>query len=444
MIQQLLRSVQLGLIVLAAGFVLAEPVHAGSKSDDSYSKKEKGDKDAESAKPAKPYVPVHVWEQYATLPGGPKPPYMIVRKIIELQNRVARGDRSAFKAQKAQLAAASRELLAVDRTLWLTDLRNARAALKFVMSGGPPDILRQLIRDSLLPTRYLKLATAVLAYSEGRKLDAYRLLRDANPRDMEATLAGHMALIKALTIGARRPNEIRKLLNDARILSPGTIVEESALRRQIPLEATMPGNGQFDMLTSRYLRRFGQSVFSSGLLLQVAETLAREDYAGGDPKKLRRLKGFLEKLRPSQRKRLLMSLAREATGWGLAKTTKFAVKEAQKIKSALLLEDYAPLQLYESAMLVLGDDYDRGRQMIETVDDELLTAEQSELRGAIRSLTGAIRRWPDVPNVDDETKFETENGGPLAWPEVAAAKTSAKQSNELIASIDSLMQELDR
>jgi chemotaxis protein MotC len=440
------------LIALVGGFANTGPLRAESGHDSHAADSHGGSADnghaaadGKTVKQApKIHAPVHVWEKHAIYKSGHNAPYKIVRKITALQNRIIRGDRSAFDVQQARLVAASKQLLEIDRTHWISDLRDARAALKFVMSGGPPDILRFLIDNSYLPTRYLKLAVGVLAYAEGRKADANRLLRNVDPRELEASLGGHLALIKALSVGARRPNEIRKLLNDARLLSPGTIVEESALRRQIPLEAMQPDNGQFDMLVSRYLRRFSQSVYANGLLLQVAETLARDDYAGGDEKKMRAIEGFLDHLRPAKRKRFLMTLARAGTARGLTKTTLFAVEEAKKIKSALLLEDEAPLQLYEASMEILGDNFERGETLLNGVEDELLTVEQAELRRATVVLAKSMRRWPETPVVKDAAKFEAENGGQLPWPEAADARKSAKQSEDLIASIDSLLVEIDR
>lgn len=439
------------LVAIFSGFVSAGPLLAASENDghssgghDTHAGAPQGgdahgsDPHSEAAPPKK-HVPVYVWQR------EPKnAPYKIVRKITELQNRIVHGDRAAFDILQARLVSVSEELIAVDTALWITDLRNARAALKFVMSGGPPDILRRLIKEAALPTRYLEPATAILAYSEGRKADAYRLLRETDPRALEATLGGHLALIKALTIGSRRSDEVRKLLDDARLLSPGTIVEESALRRQIPLEAMQPDNGEFDMLTSRYLRRFSQSVFARGLLLQVAETVARDDYGGGDPKKLSVLRGFLDQMRPSQRTNFLLSVARAATARGLAATTKFAVEEARKSEPPPLLEDDAPLQLYGAAMGIIGGEYEKDAQKLEAVDDELLTVEQSDLRKTAIGLKKMIRRWPETPEVKDEAKFEAENGGPLQWPEAAAAKESAAQGQDLIASIDKLLLEIDQ
>lgn len=444
MILRLRKLVGFLVVVLASGFVYAGPLLAESghekQTSDGHDAHSGGE---QNEAPAKVHVPLYVWQREPQDTTGYNPPYRIVRKITALQNRIVHGDRAAFDILQHRLVSASNQLLKVDEALWIADLRNARAALKFVMSGGPPDILRRLIEDGALPSRYLGPAVAILAYAEGRKIDAYRLLKDTDPRTFEATLGGHLALIKALTIGARHTDEVRKLLNDARLLSPGTIVEESALRRQIPLEAMQPDNGEFDMLTSRYLRRFGQSVFASGLLLQVAETLARDDYAGGDPKKLRVLKGFLEQLHPSQRKRFLMSLAREATARGLIKMTRFAVEEAEKTK-AVLLEDEAVLQLFDASMGILEHDKVDSRQRLESVDDELLTAEQSDLRKTALGLGNAIQRWPKTPVVGDASEFETENGGPLSWPEATAAKKSVSDGEALIASIDNLLLEIDQ
>ena len=67
-------------------------------------------------------------------------PYALVRTLQTLQERIAEGDVEAHRAQRPLIAAIAERFAAADPAAW-ADPRNARAAIAFVLGGGPPQSL---------------------------------------------------------------------------------------------------------------------------------------------------------------------------------------------------------------------------------------------------------------------------------------------------------------
>ena len=135
-------------------------------------------------------------------------PYLIVRSLTVLQNAIAQGVFQSPEAQRDLVSRIGSALLQTKPSVWKDNRKNTRAAIKYVLSGGNPQILKHLLERDLIQEDYLQLAQASLAYGEGRKQAASVLLSKVEPRDLVPSLAGHVALVKALMIGSRQPSKV--------------------------------------------------------------------------------------------------------------------------------------------------------------------------------------------------------------------------------------------
>ncbi|KTS24746.1 chemotaxis protein MotC, partial [Methylobacterium indicum] len=171
------------------------------------------------------------------LPVAPRGlPVELVRTLQLLQDRIARGSTQAHLAQRQLLGHIEQRLLALEPETWAAP-ENLRAAVVFALSGGGPALLRRMIETGKLPEADSALVVGSLAYLEGREREARTLLGRYDPRTQPPGLAGQLALTQAAVTVREAPRKAIELLDLARLLAPGTLVEEGALRREIFIHA---------------------------------------------------------------------------------------------------------------------------------------------------------------------------------------------------------------
>ncbi len=237
-------------------------------------------------------------------------PYALVRTLHALQEQIAGGDARAHAAQRGLVAHVAERLAAADPAVWQSE-RNARAAVAFVLSGGPPALLRRLVALDPRPRLDERLLRGALAYVEGNEALARSQLDGIDPRTLPAGLNAQIALVQAALLTREEPARAAALLGLARLFAPGTLVEEAALRREIAIEG---GRGQFDRfeaLTALYLRRFGRSVYAADFRRRFEALLLGLDLER-DPAKTARVEALLSRFEPEIRRDLFLALARLA------------------------------------------------------------------------------------------------------------------------------------
>ena len=195
-----------------------------------------------------------------------------------------------------------------------------------------------------------------------------------------ASIAGHIALAQAELAAKKEPQKALGFLDEARLLAPGTLIEEAALRRQVSIVAATGDFDQFGQFATTYLRRFGKSVYASAFRAQFgADVAARGDT--GDRDHAVRLQASLEALEPSERRDIYLIVAREALIRGRAALTRFATGNA-----APLFEEGSmgrlQTNLYQAIALIVSEDIDKGASALAAMDKAKLGEEEAELISA--------------------------------------------------------------
>jgi hypothetical protein len=70
-----------------------------------------------------------------------------------------------------------------------------------------------------------------------------------------------VAMIQSALVAKEDPGEAIRLLDQARVLAPGTLVEETALRRELVLADEIADIDKFTFLSSEYIWRFPSSAY---------------------------------------------------------------------------------------------------------------------------------------------------------------------------------------
>lgn len=326
--------------------------------------------------------------------GAPPTPVALVRSLQTLQDAIAQGDTAAHLAQRSQLAHIGEQLALAPPAAW-KEPRNARAAVAFVLSGGDVRVLRKLASQGALSAIDERLVKGTLAYAEGRSAAAAEHLANLDARTLDASIAGHIALVKSELVAGQDVKKALALLDEARLLAPGTLIEEAALRRQITLAATAKDFDAFDMLATNYMRRFGRSVYAGSFRAQFAADVAgRED--AGSAARMDQLATALEAIDPTEARNVLLSLARAAVVRGKVELAQFAADRAGRLVEETG-DDGRRLQLYQAAALVVGAGFEQAVAMLESMDGAGFAGFDADLFDAARSVAAEVRRLPPRP-----------------------------------------------
>ena len=351
-------------------------------------------------------------------------PSELVRAFQSLQDQVVQGNTRAHAAQRELIARIAQRFDALSTEQW-QEPKNARAAVVFVLSGGTARVLQKLMGSGAKSDLGEKLLKGSLAYGEGRQDDAAEFLGDIEARMLDPSLAGHVAYVKGELAAKKEPAKALIYLDDARLLSPGTIIEEAALRRQIALLAGTGASERYEALATRYLRRFPNSVYAGGFRQQFAVAIAVHTDAA-EPDRLARLETMLGGVPRDDRRDVYLTIAKEAVAKGKIEMAKFAAVNATRLTEVASAERERA-RLYEGAALIVTEAFERGVEILDALDRDKLAETDTALLDAALSIADQVRRMPNAPDAEP----------PAAAGEVASRALA--QARERISQVDGLL-----
>jgi len=362
---------------------------------------------------------------------GKSEPFELVRSLQSLQDQVVRGNTRAHAAQRVLLARIAEQFDALSAEGW-KDPKNARAAVVFVLSGGSARALQKLLHSGASADINEKLLKGTLAYGEGRHDAAAELLAGIEARALDPGMAGLVAYVQGELAAKKEPAKALVHFDDARLLSPGTIVEEAALRRQIALLAAAGNADRYEALATQYLRRFPNSVYAGGFRQQFALAIAGHTDAA-ESGRLARLERMLGGVAQSDRREVYLMIAKEAVAKGKIEMAKFAAANAERVAEAASV-DRERARLYEGAALIVTEEFDRGVEILGAVEQSRLAETDAALLDAALSVAGQVRRIPDPP--DTEPPAAASPAGEGAGQALAQARKAVAQVDEILSGAD--------
>lgn len=362
---------------------------------------------------------------------GKGEPFELVRSLQSLQDQVVRGNARAHAAQRALLVRIAEQFDVLSAEGW-RDPKNARAAVVFVLSGGSARALQKLMHSGVSTDINEKLINGTLAYGEGRHDAAVELLAGVEARALDPGMAGLVAYVQGELVAKKEPAKALVYFDDARLLSPGTIIEEAALRRQIALLAAAGNADRYETLATQYLRRFPNSVYAGGFRQQFALAIAGHTDAA-EPGRLARLERVLGGVGKSDRRDVYLLIAKEAVAKGKMAMAKFAAANAAPLTDAAST-DRERARLYEGAALIVTEEFDRGVEVLGAVERSKLAETDVALLDAALSIAGQVRRMPDTP--DAEPPRAASPAGEVAGQALAQARHAIAQVDEILSGAD--------
>lgn len=356
-------------------------------------------------------------------------PYQMVRSLQFLQENITLGSQASQQAQQKLLVQMTDQFLAVDPAVW-QDRKNFAAAIIHALSGGDPAVLRQLVKQKSIAEVDMPLVTGTLAYAEGKAEEASGLLLSVNARMLDATLGGYVALTQSALVAARDPKRAGQLLDLARLLMPGTLVEEASLRREITAVVQDGDIEKFERLSRQQLTRFGRSLYAVAFRSQFVDALIKLDYSE-QTGRLQVIADILSALPPRDQREVYLLIAQRAVMAGKMAVARFAADHATRLAIGTG-PDEARAQLYAAAALIVTDDFDTALQKLKAIDRSALTPEDSQLLESALVVAARLREWPKPP-VPDETR----------QPREAVASEDAKSMGEIAGRVKTAIERTD-
>ncbi|SCW94704.1 hypothetical protein [Ancylobacter rudongensis] len=350
----------------------------------------------------------------------PAPPlYREVRELQRLQDSMAVGVPGALPAQNALIAHIDQLYRAADASVW-NDPQNARALVIFALSGGGPGVLRAVLGKSAVPNIDERLLRGSLAYLEGREPEALKQLGEIDMRSLPDSLAGQVALAQAALWVRRDPARAAVLLGRARLIAPGTLVEEAALRRAIFIAAQADDLGTFERMTATYLARFRHSVYAGNFRQRFAAALTRMSFID-KPDEFDRINDLLAPLEPAGRREVALLVAQAAVSQG--KTTAAERAAELVLKGAVFgsLEADRAMLYRAAATITSPQRFAEAQTELASVASERFAPDDARLLGAAQTVAASILHAVDIPPPE-------EGGGATPAADPAAADPAATDS----------------
>lgn len=320
-------------------------------------------------------------------------PFQLMRTLQSLQNEAAGGNRTAHEAQGRLLREFEQPLMQQDPGVW-TDPRNTRAVVQYVLSGGQPGVLQDLLKRGEPAGLPPGLAQGALAYVTGDLDRARALLMPLDPAGLHESLAGQLALVQATLIMRNDQKQALKLLDQARLLAPGTLVEEGALRRSVFIAAEINELDRLEKATAQYVRRFDHSVYADHFRQSFATSLARFD-VGREPAKFPQLVATLRAFSREQQRAVLLILARDALVNGRFEQARKASEEVSKLPGSDQ-STIARASLYTAAARIATDRGDGALDTLKRIDPTRLQPVEQEIHRTALRVAGQITDSPAV------------------------------------------------
>ncbi len=309
-------------------------------------------------------------------------------ELQRIQTRIANGDKSAYPAQLAQLKALGAAIAAAKPETW-QDKREADSLVVYVLSGGSLGEVAPLIKSDALVNSERALARGAVAYITGHEAEALRLLNAIDLDELDVRVAGQIAFARSVLETKRDPKAAVGLLDWARLLAPGGLVEEAALRREIATLAEARNAPRAARLTGQYAIRFGASLYATDFLHELARSIGRSGLLE-DPADYALFSRAASGLAADRRLDFLLTLARAAIVSGRFKAASAAAAEALHA-AAPNSRDEARAQLYLNAVQLFSDGHDPALANLQGLASSRLDRSDAALLAAFRAAAAQFR-----------------------------------------------------
>ena len=342
---------------------------------------------------------------------GEPPALDLVRSLTRVQDRIVAGDREALAMQGRLLTLADEAI----GTIPPSDVHhenNVKALIAYGLSGGNPNTLDRQLKVLGEDDHLAVLGRGLVAYMRGQHEEAIRDLAPFDAMAMDPEIGAPLALLQGSLQVHEHPDEALALFDKARLLAPGTIVEESALRRSIAEHVRLGDTQAFLDTARRYAQRFIRSPYGDQFAAYFANgTVALHDAVDMDA--IAEVAGLMP---PQYRQAIYVRIAREAALHGLAELASFAITHAIPVDgeagavSPMPVAEERRLSFYGILSTITSDDPETVRTRLGSVEPGALPPEDRDLLAAGKAMADALLKTASVNSDEGGQASHTMDG----------------------------------
>jgi chemotaxis protein MotC len=351
-------------------------------------------------------------------------------EVQRLQTRIAEGDRSAYPTEMDALKTMAQEISAAPPETW-ADRREADALVIYVLSSGALAPVVQLVRDNKVAESERALARGALAYVTNHEAEALELLGGVDLTALDVRLAGPVAFARSVLKARNDPKAAMADLDWARLLAPGGLVEEAALRREIGLLAEAHDAPRVALLSRQYAERFAVSLYAPDFFHDLARMIARTGLAE-DPANFRLFSSAAAHLPAESRRDFLLTFARAATLGGRFDAAASAAGEALRRAAPGSVEE-ARGRLYLDAGRIFSEAYDSAFAELRQISAAKLDRSDAALLTAALGVAAQLRVKPDAAAVEAQAPPDGDAGKDGAPSTIRSAEEALRRTESLAA-----------
>ena len=361
----------------------------------------------------------------------------MVSDLQRIQVEMAMGDKTAYARQIDRLHAIGEAIDAAPADVW-KDKNETDSAATFVLSGGPVRPIARLLQSGAVPDSEYGLLRGALAYASGREREALTLLEGVDAKTVGLRLGGQLAYAQSVLVTGKDPHLAIQLLDLARLLAPGSLIEEAALRREILVTGDQRDRDRVIFLARQYVTRFPHSIYAENFIQGLSQTSVRYGLVNSLTD-LAKFNALLTLVTPEQRREFLLTLARAQTIGGRYEVAGAAADQ--------ILGDLPPgapeetrARFYQAAAKIQSPEFDVGVAALKSIDVARLGRADQRLFHAVLYVSEHLRDAPDEIAFRDAAR---EDNVAAARSPIAAGDHSRDPVGATIQSAEALLKNSD-
>ncbi|TJX34998.1 MAG: chemotaxis protein MotC, partial [Mesorhizobium sp.] len=207
-----------------------------------------------------------------------------------------------------------------------------------------------------------------------------------DPMTLPSDLGAFLALVKGSLLATDQPAAALMLLDEAKLLSPGTLVEEAALRRSVGIAVTQGDAARFALASTQYVERYLYSPYAS----QFADSFVSGVIALHMSISQDKLADITSMMDPEREKVIYLRIARRAAIDGMSDLSAFASARAEQGRDGNTNQGDPRALLYSSLSTVTSDTIEDVRAKLGKIDRGKLSDGDRALLDAAQAIAGEV------------------------------------------------------
>ncbi|RWX77019.1 chemotaxis protein [Neorhizobium lilium] len=312
-------------------------------------------------------------------------PYKMMRSLQFIQDSIVMGDHSANEMQRFLLKTLDQRLRTIGPEAF-KDTRNVDAVFMFAMSGGNPQTLEYLASRDIEGDFDSRLTRVLRRYLQGQGVSVLPAFDELVKEYGTTDVGPYLALVAGNTTAAVEPQKALGYFDQARLLAPGTNLEEAALRRSLAVALQISDFPRSLDLSGKYVRRFLYSPYAS----QFVDMFVQLIVDGEGRFERSQWADIVAMMDDERAKELYLRVARRALLAGKQDLARDASARAAPPAADIAGGGKAMGQLYGDLANISTAKVSDAVESISLIPDETLSERDKKLRDAARNVAEQI------------------------------------------------------